>query len=1228
MKFLCTALLLLGFVRMQATGGQPEWMDPEVVQVNREQARSWFVSYPSADDARKKETPWQRSLNGTWKFRWSRNPESRPKEFFNKGYDVSRWDDIPVPSNWQMHGHGLPIYTNAQMPHENEPPKVPTDFNPIGSYKRSFSLPVAWKGRDTYINFEGVDSAFYLWINGQRVGYSEGGRTAAEFNITKYLAPGKNELAVEVYRWPTGTYLEDQDYYRLSGIYRDVNLISKASTHVRDFFVRTLLDEAYKNATFELDIDLAGQADGGTVNAVLQDADGKTIATLSQTVKDNRIQFSNPISNPHKWSAEIPYLYNLLITFTKGSVSEVIPWRVGFRSTEVKDKRFRVNGRPVIIAGANRHEHHHVTGHTISEEAMVDHILKMKQFNFNAVRNSHYPTHPRFYQLCNEYGLYVVDEANIESHGCEFVSDMPEFANSHLDRMRRMVERDKNFACIVAWSLGNESGRGKNHLTNREWTKKRDITRPVQYQRSHSDMNVSFYQSPERVAHHITRNKGPMIQSEYAHCMGNSTGNMKEYWDIHWADNDAQGGYTWDWIDQGLRQPIPERQWVSLPQYTEYPAVIVGSQPNADGLKGTLHISRHSNIRFKHPWTMQFKVKPGKKWDDIDRMVSFPLFYCDWYTGALFIENNHIVYSQFICEGSLKNEPGNRLHAEREYLATPLPNSFFSDDQVITVTRNATSISFYLGATKIGSHELTIKVTNKYRWSEDVAIGPGVGSLVDSKYAAFAPSLQSVIIKTGELKETAGSLSETDCMVNLDFTKPMDITAKAPADGDFYCYGGYFENARGRYHCDNFCMNGVLAADSTPHPGAYAYKHVQQPFNTTAVDAQKGILEVQNRNYFKSLDEGITCTWAVTANGKVVQSGTVKGLAVAPRETAKVSLPLKPISYQAGVDYLLQVVYSLSKDTSWAKAGHTVAWDQFKLDYKPVAVKAAGSKLSIKDAEAMVTVTGSDFEIEVDKKQGVLSSYKRKGQEYLAGPLLPDFWRDPTDNDVAARNYVDGLWKKARVLEQPTVAAKTIAPNHIRVTSSGTLINKEVNLKVTFDVYGDGRVQVTVNYDSKGSKKLLRSYRQGMAVEVNPQFTVLDWYGRGPAETYCDRNFELIGRYSKTVDELFTNYSEPQENGNLTAVRKGFLHDGKGHGLLISANADTPLNMSARRHPNGMLDGYEYAHLVPPSQRVFLNIDHKVQGVAGVNTWGAKPLDPYVIDATKPMQYTFTITGR
>ncbi len=579
-----TSLIVLLFASLitAQTLQTKEWENPELNSINREPMHSTLMPYESFEKAvaaNRFDSKYYQSLNGKWKFNWVNKPSDRPVDFYKPNYDVSAWKDINVPSNWQFEGFDIPIYLNSDYLFPMNPPFIDNSWNPVGSYRREFEIPADWKERQTFLVFDGAEAAMYLWINGEFVGYSEDSRLPAEFNITKYLKAGKNVLAAEVYRFSDGSYLEAQDMWRLSGIFRRVYLMSTPQLHIRDFEVQTSLDENYKDA--DLKVITRTKNYGANpftkykVEAAVLDSYGKPLElekTMSGKIEyvypnaETVINLKSKVSNPLKWSAEDPNLYTLVLSLKneKDRVIEYQSAKIGFRKSEIKNGQLLVNGKPILIKGTNRHEHDPVTAHNVSDELMIKDIKLMKQHNINTVRTSHYPNDTRWYELCDEYGLYLIDEANVESHGIGYnwdktLANKPEWRWAHLERNQRMVERDKNHPSIIIWSFGNEAGDGTNFQAVYDWMKMRDPSRPLHYEqagrKSHTDIVCPMYARIEYLLDYAKEKRDrPMILCEYEHSMGNSLGNIKDYWDVIEAHDQLQGASIWDWVDQAFKK--------------------------------------------------------------------------------------------------------------------------------------------------------------------------------------------------------------------------------------------------------------------------------------------------------------------------------------------------------------------------------------------------------------------------------------------------------------------------------------------------------------------------------------------------------------------------------------------------------------------------------------------------------------------------------------------------
>lgn len=1042
--------------QLAAEPSRPEWQDEMRLHEGTEApaaSMAIFPDEPSAQALRREASPFFASLNGTWKIAYVTKPADRIPDFWQPGFDDSAWKTIPVPSNVEVQGFGIPIYTNITYPWKvANPPVIPADYNPVSAFRRTFTVPPAWQGREVFLTFDGVNSFFYLWLNGQKLGFSKDSRTPATFRVTPHLQPGQNLLAVEVFRWNDGSYLEDQDFWRLSGIFREVYLWSVPPVHIRDFEVRTDFDAGYRAAALVVRAAVAGELRGGSIEAALRDPAGQEVlrAPLAPVAAGGKggfdFELSRPIAAPLKWSAETPQLYTLFLTLrdAAGRIQEVIPWRVGFRSVETRNGQFLINGKAVLIRGVNRHEWDPDLGQVMTRERMIQDIRLMKQNNINAVRTCHYPNVTAWYDLCDEYGLYVLDEANVESHGMGFgelsLAKNPLWGPAHLDRTIRMVERDKNHACVVVWSLGNEAGFGENFVRDYQWIKHHDPSRPVHYQGDSSTQASDFvcpmYPEPQSVRNYAVQpREKPFIMCEYAHAMGNSTGDIWVYWRPIYAGLPyLQGGYIWDWVDQGLRTPVPASRKIE---------------------------------RLENPKSL-----------------------------------------------------------------------------------------------------------------------------------------------------------------------PLD-----PKLGTFFAYGGTFGPSD--FVSDgNFCANGLVNADRTPHPGLAEVKKVYQPIQMRAGDLAKGEVRIKNWDDFLSAEDWLAADWHVVADGQVLQQGRLDGVTLAPREQKTITVPVKPVAVEPGTEYWLEVSFKLKAGTPWAEAGHEVAWEQFKLPWStsvaPIAVKNL-PPLKFDESADRITVAGGGFSAAVDRKTGLLVSLKTGDLELLEQPLGPNFWRAPVDNDRGNNmpkidnsnpwNPSPGLWRDATEgWEARSVTVTQPEPGKVVVAVDGWLPAVASSYRLAWTVLGSGDVLVAASF-RPGDRYLPEMPRFGMQTMLRAGFDNLAWCGKGPQETYWDRQDARVGVYRGKVEDQYFDYIKPQETGNKEAVRWLALTDAQGRGLLavgrplLSTNAlhyTTDDLFCATQKENF------YRYLLPDRKTISLDLDLQQRGLGGDNSWGALPHEQFRLNAW-PISYSYRL---
>ena len=1024
-----------------------------MLHINTEAPHATMMVYPTAELARRNSrdaSQWFRSLNGVWKFNYAASPAARPAGFEQPWFDASSWPEIRVPGNWELQGHGVPVYSNSRYPfaYDARNPRAQRNDNPVGSYRTVFEVPPEWVGRRVLLHFAGVDSVFYVWVNGTRVGYSEDSRTPAEFDITPHVRKGPNVLAVEVYRWSDGSYLEDQDMFRLSGIFRDVYLWSTAPSHIRDFEIRTEFEKDWRDATVNAAVTVSNRGDAvapTTVTLQLLDADGREAGRpVSATARaaaggEQRLALALPLRAPRRWSAETPYLYTALLTLKDGGgrTVEVIPSRVGFRTVEIRGGRLLVNGQAILVKGVNRHEHSPDSGHYVERAWMVLDIELMKQHNVNAVRTAHYPNDPEWYALCDEYGLYVMDEANIESHAYGLGPDNrlandPAWQPAHLDRLARMIERDKNHPSIISWSLGNEAGDGPSFAAGYQWAKRRDPSRPVHYQGStrhggsNSDINSFMYPTPSDVVRRAKeRPEMPLVICEYSHAMGNSSGGLKQDRDVFYSGTNAQGAFVWDWVDQGIRQPIP-------------------------------------------------------------------------------------------------------------------------------------------AAKRAGTDQRST----------------------------------------------------------------------------FFAYGGYWEDRAGIRHDGNFCQNGLVSADRVAHPGLVAIKYVYRYLHAAPADLSAGTITV--KNWFDEVNpkDFVEGRWDVLANGRVIASGPVPELDLAPRQQTTIPLGLPELTAEPGVEYFLNVSFALRKETAWAPRGHEIAWEQWPLSLPapptatPVVsdVPAPSNPLWITEDGTFLRIKGREFAMVFDRLNGVLLSYAYRGVKLLDRGPLPDFWRAPTDNDTGAWKSLGAAARKDPALDisgwktagpgwkLTDVQLKRVDENAATITVEGALPRVGAAYTMTYDIRGTGEIIVGSDY-RPGPGPVAMMPRFGMELVASPGLEQLAWYGRGPAETYGDRAFERVGVYTSTVAREWVEYARPQENGNKTDVRWVELTTAQGVGLR--AEGLPLMSVGARHVSSADIESSAYSIDLPARRQIYLNLDMAQMGVGGIDSWTrlAYPMDAYRISGNEPHAY-------
>jgi len=1227
---LLTVLLLLAINRAFAETETPaeaskdegpnDWENIEVLQRNRSAAHATLMPFPDVDSALKgprEASPWFLSLNGAWKFRYARVPGEAPGGFYGADADVSDWDDIPVPSNWQLHGYETPVYKNvANLCAPADVPLTNPDFNPVGSYRRTFTVPEDWQDLQVHLHFAGVQSAFYVWVNGEQVGYSQGSQMPSEFNVTKHVQPGENTIAVRVYKWCDGSYLEDQDMWRLSGIHRDVFLFATPSrTHMRDFHVRTELDDAYANATLQVAVNTTNRyaeaREGETIALHLFDAEGNAVfaepvaqAFTAKAGTEQTVEVSAPVANPRKWSAEDPHLYTLVIAVSgaDGAVVEAESCKVGFRKVEIKDGQIHVNGRPIELKGVNRHDTHPERGKAVTFEDMVQDVTLMKRFNINAVRTSHYINNPAWLELCDAYGLYVFDEADLESHFFwdRFAKD-PQWKEAFVDRAERMVQRDKNHPCVIAWSLGNESGYGPNHDAMAKHIRSVDPTRPIHYHPAEDarvvDMISTMYPTVDKIVELAQDpNDGrPVVMCEYAHSMGNSTGNLKEYWEAIDTHKRLQGGFIWDWADQSfVRKTLTVTPDGARP---DCPAAVVAEivkgrsegQAIADGF---VAVSPSPELDVTgDALTLAIWVRP------VDRH-KVPLITKGEQQYALWQKDKNTL-EFVICD----NRGFVTLRAQT-------PPGWIEGWHHVAATFNGERLQLYVDGHSLASKSYKGTIDHD---SQPVFIGRDLKHGHALRGAVDSARIYNRVLSRREIRNAAQG-------------KPADGPALALYLNEFeerpiewYAYGGDY----GEVPTDGiFCCNGLVASDRTPHPGLWEYKKILEPVRVRPTD-DPATVEIENRNRFVSLDY-LTVTWAVSADDRVLQEGELPALTTPPGDKETVTIPYDRLAPEPGATYWLTLRFALAEDALWAEKGHEVAWAQFALPVgspaKPVSVETLpGLSLSEDDEEAVLAGGGS--RIVFSKKEGLITSWEAQGVQLLErGPVL-NVWRAPTDNDELSGAAVE--WRRsgfhALTHELTSFEAKQLAGGVAQVVAR--IVFRAVKGPAAFDttftytVHGSGDVVLALTVYPVA--KMANFPRVGLALRLLGDYRHLTWYGRGPHETYPDRKLGgRVGMYTETVAAENLPYVMPQEHGNKTDVRWAALanEDGLGLGAFGVASSDAPLvQVSAHPFDIRTLEEAKHTFTLVTKPFVTFNIDFEVCGL-GNGSCGPGTLPQYQIE--------------
>ncbi|WP_426568184.1 glycoside hydrolase family 2 TIM barrel-domain containing protein [Streptomyces canus] len=1236
--------------RATAADGTPEWNGHiDVFRLGTEPAHTTLMPYATlaqALAADRTRSPYRLSLDGTWKFAYADRPDDRDTDFHRTDLDDSDWDTVPVPSAWQLHGYDRPVYINITYPwwgpnglgEEAQPPAAPTRYNPVGQYRRTFRIPRDWAGRRTFLHFEGVKSAHYVWINGELVGYHEDSYDPAEYDITEHLRPGTNHIAVEVYRYSDGDWLEDQDMIRLSGIFRSVHLYSTPTVHLRDFRLDTPLSDDYRAAELSVTAsvrDYGGQGGGRySVETQLYDADGHPVWSrpLQQAVtlgsgEEATVQAAKAVPAPRLWSAEHPNLYTAVLRLRDpaGKIVETLSHRVGLREFALKDGLMRINGKPVSFRGTNRHEMHPVRGSALTRAEMVEDIEIIKRLNINSVRTSHYPNNPQWLELADEYGLYLVDETNLETHGIrgEYPGDHPEWTTASVARAQNMVHRDKNHASVVIWSLGNEAGGGSTFHAMYDWIRSYDTTRVIQYEGDDrpgiSDIRSEMYDSPARVEARAkdTGDTRPYVMIEYSHGMGNSNGNFKKYWDVVRRHAVLQGGWIWDFADQALQWPTPTRKLLTEAGPGRLHGEILapgGTFTRADGVSGGTVFARDALLDLTGSLTLEAWITPHVTGYHQPILAKGDTQY------ALKQTNRNLEF--FIYGG------GQWITA-----SWALPDDWTGREHHVA------------GVFDADAGTLTLHVDGEVRATRTTTRRPAANTAslslatdVDNPTREFSGTIRRARVYDRALSAAelaSDSRGPGDDGVRFWFdAATVAFTEKRPRARTFLAYGGDWAD---NPNDGAFSGDGIVTADRGPTAKSAEVKQIYQAINAAPASgtslAPGAAVTLTNEYLFTDL-RAFDGRWELLRDGKAVQRGRLSRaqMDLAPLSSKDVTVPFEvPDDPAPGAEYFLRLSFTTRESTQWAKAGFEVAKQQLAVDAGSPAVTPVPSAtvpaLRHTDADGTVTVTGEDFSVTVDKKTGVITSYQAGGAQLISSGPAPNFWRAPTDNDRGNGQHTrNQTWRDAGARRTVTdVAVRALRDRAVEIKVAGTLPTTTASTyTTTYTVFGNGEIKVD-NTLHPGAATLPYIPEVGTLLLLPGRLENLHYYGRGPEENHWDRNNATdVGLYSGTVTGQWTPYLRPQENGNRTDVRWVALTGPDGTGLLVSGEPLLEVNAS-HFTPEDLSVGVRHDYQLTPRKEVVLRLSHRQMGVGGDNSWGAHTHDEYKLFADRDYAYTYRL---
>ncbi|MBE0639849.1 MAG: DUF4981 domain-containing protein [Bacteroidales bacterium] len=1247
MKFFTSLLLFIALmVNVNLAFSQHEKLfddieNPDVVGRNKMPPKAFAIPYANTEQAFNntwEASPYFMLLNGLWFFKFSGRLGERPEEFFSNDYNYSGWDQVPVPSNWELLGYGVPIYVNQpyEWTSDPQPPAIPHDENPSGSYITTFEIPADWEDRKVILYFGAVKSAMCVWINGHEVGYSQGSKLPAEFDITPYLVQGKNKLAVQVIRWSDGSYLECQDFWRISGIERDVFLYCLPKVYIHDCFANAKLVNDYRDGQLDLSVDLVNDDEGKSpkLTILVQLLGSMSNAVIFQEKRNIRVdaneqkelRFSTFIKNPRKWTAETPELYKVVISLIdrKNNILQVQSFNIGFRTTEIKNGQLLINGVAVTLKGVNRHEHDPKTGHVITESSMIKDIELMKQHNINAVRTCHYPNDPRWYDLCDKYGLYLIDEANIESHGMGYgersLAKDPAWEKAHLERVQQMVERDKNHPSVIIWSMGNEAGDGINFTTCYNWIKQRDPSRPVHYERAllgpNTDIYCPMYASIEHIESYAQKHQErPLILCEYAHAMGNSTGNLKEYWEVIEKYDQLQGGFIWDWVDQGLLKTSPEGI-----EYFAYGGDFGPPETPSDGnfcanglvsADRTLHpgllevkkVYQYIGIKTINPLAGRFHVL--NKYD----FLSLDQHYLSWKVKT---------EGQTIIEGQIENlsiKPHQSRTIEIDFSGLKLlpGKEYFVHFSVLTKTSGELIPSDFEVASEqieIPNYEPAAILTQKNI--------PHLKTTETNDSIVFSGSDFKIVFdkKSGEItKWQSNGHAVIDEPIRPNFWR-------APTDNDF---GNGMDKrcAPWREASQYKQVTGVSLKKIDPSQALFTATYYLPPVNAHHKMEYiiNGFGEINVESSMKLLEIPMPDV------DLIVSSKDDFGNSI-DFDALPAFFQLNDPGYLELTEFTLEVMVYPSGFGDMNAIWSNKKWSRGKLH------------IEFRNNGKLYAFIGGNenraFDFPFRTNQWYLismvySSFDKTLMLCVNGELVQTIALEHAEAvNIFGESFIGNNSRNERRfqgrLDEFRLWNRKLSLEELYQQSQSPLTGNENGLLLYFDF--EEMTEKLIKSKTGSNMSLtyndLRSNRPelprfGIHFTLPGSFKNMEWFGRGPHENYCDRKSSaFVDLYeSKVIDQYFP-YIRPQENGYKTDVRWMTLTNDSGNGLLVDGFpifSGSALHNSIEDFDQGTKQNYRHTIDIIPQDKVFVTIDLMQMGVGGDDSWGAMPHPQYLLPA-------------